>query len=136
MWAALPVRLGDRGVQLLDANGEGRVDLLVATETYSGYYPLRFAVLWDRRSFHPYPAVPSFDVKDPEVRLLDLDGDGVTDAIRSGSQLEYYFNDPQTGWGKTRRLERPALEDFPNVPERDPNPVTEDSTAASSPWVL
>jgi RHS repeat-associated protein len=120
MRAAPPVHLGDKGVQLLDADGDGRMDLLVTTETFSGYYPLRFDGLWDRRSFHPYRVAPSFDLKDPEVRLLDLDGDGVTDAMRSGSQLEYYFNDPQTGWGKTRRVERRALEDFPNVPFSDP----------------
>ncbi len=45
------LRLADQGVQLIDANGDGQIDLLVTTETMSGYYPLRFGGLWDRRSF-------------------------------------------------------------------------------------
>ncbi len=79
------LRLADPGVQLLDADGDGRIDLLVTTETLSGYFPLRFGGLWDRRSFQRYRMAPSFNLEDPEVRLVDLDGDGVTDAIRSGS---------------------------------------------------
>jgi len=114
------VSLGDRGVQLLDANGDGQIDLLVTTETISGYYPLRFSGLWDRRSFQRYRQAPSFDLKDPEVRMVDLDGDGVTDAIRSGSRLECFFNDPKDGWNGTRWVERQALEIFPNVNFSDP----------------
>jgi RHS repeat-associated protein len=114
------VSLGDRGVQLLDANGDGQIDLLVTTESISGYYPLRFSGLWDRRSFQRYQQAPSFDLKDPEVRMVDLDGDGVTDAIRSGSRLECFFNDPKDGWNGTRWVERQALEIFPNVNFSDP----------------
>lgn len=109
------VRLADPGVQMIDADGDGRIDLLVSTETMSGYFPLRFDGQWDRRSFQRYPVAPSFNLDDPEVRLVDLDGDGVTDAIRSGTRLECFFNDPQKGWTHTRRVERRALDDFPNV---------------------
>jgi len=109
------VSLADPGVQMIDANGDGRLDLLVTTETVSGYYPLRFGGLWDHRSFQRYRQAPSFNLEDPEVRLVDLDGDGVTDAIRSGSRLECFFNDANTGWTATRSVERRALEDFPDV---------------------
>src|SRR5207248_35993 len=87
------LQLADRGVQLVDADGDGRTDLLVTTGTLAGYYPLRFGGLWDRRSFQPYQYAPTFDLQDPEVRLVDLDGDGVTDAIRSGARLELFFSD-------------------------------------------
>jgi RHS repeat-associated protein len=114
------VSLADPGVQMIDANGDGRLDLLVTTETVSGYYPLRFGGLWDRRSFQRYRQAPSFNLEDPEVRLIDLDGDGVTDAIRSGSRLECFFNDASAGWTATRAVERRALEDFPDVNFSDP----------------
>jgi RHS repeat-associated protein len=107
------LRLADAGVQLIDANGDGRTDLLVTTEALSGYYPLRFGGLWDRRSFQRYRLAPSFDLKDPEVRLVDLDGDGVTDAIRSGTRLECFFNDPREGWNGTRRVDPQSLAGFP-----------------------
>ena len=64
---------------------------------------------WDRRSFRRYRQAPSFNLEDPEVRLVDLDGDGVTDAIRSGSRLECFFNDPRGG------LEQHAVGRAPNA---------------------
>jgi RHS repeat-associated protein len=111
------IRLADPGVQLIDANGDGRADLLVTfANGLSGYYPTRFGGVWDHRSFQRYDAAPSFNLKDPEVRLVDLTGDGITDVIRSGSRLECYFNDPVKGWHATRWVERRhALSDFPNV---------------------
>ncbi len=98
--------LGDPGVQLMDADGDGRIDLMVTTETLSGYFPLEANGEWDRHSLRRWKVAPSFDLRDPNVKLVDLDGDGVTDAIRSGARLECYFNDPKTGWGETRRIER------------------------------
>ena len=120
--------LAQAGVQIIDANGDARADLLVTTQTLTGYYPMKFDGLWDRRSFRRYRTAPSFDLKDPEVRLVDLDGDGVTDAIRSGSRLECFFNDPKTGWEKTRFVERQRIEDFPNVNFSDPRVQWADMT--------
>ena len=39
----------------------------------------------------------------PRCRLVDLDGDGVTDAIRSGTRLECFFNDPERGLERDAR---------------------------------
>jgi hypothetical protein len=63
------LRLADAGVQLVDADGDGRIDLLVTTEAMSGYFPLRFDGLWDRRAFQRYKTAPSFNLEDPEVKL-------------------------------------------------------------------
>ena len=114
------VALSDPGVQFVDANGDGRTDLLVTNGAVSGYFPLSFDGKWDRRSFQRYSKAPTFNLKDPEVRLVDLDGDGITDAIRSGSRLECFFNDPHEGWNNTRFVERKAIEVFPNINFSDP----------------
>lgn len=103
------------GVQLLDADGDGRVDLMVVRPEIAGYFPLQFDGQWDARSFQRYRQAPSFDLEDPEVRLLDLDGDGVTDALRSGARLECFFNEAEAGWTRSRQVERRAIEAFPNV---------------------
>jgi RHS repeat-associated protein len=110
-------------VQFVDANGDGRTDLLVTQGTTAGYYPMQFNGRWSRGSFQRYAYAPSFDLKDPEVRLIDLDGDGVTDAIRSGSRLECFFNDRREGWrpDNTRWASRESLDVFPNVNFSDPH---------------
>ena len=114
------LQLADHGVQMIDADGDGRIDLLVHRDGLSGYFPLRFDGLWDNKSFQRYQFAPSFDFEDPNVKLLDLTGDGVTDAIRSGTRLECFFNDAKKGWYDSRWVERRALEDFPNLNFADP----------------
>jgi hypothetical protein len=63
----------DVGVQLLDAFGDGRTDLLVTRDRLDGYFPLRFdpdEAGWDRGSFRAYRQAPSFDLHSSDVRLL------------------------------------------------------------------
>ena len=114
------IGLADPGVQLIDADGDGRLDLLVTRNGLSGYFPMKHDGEWDRRSFKRYRQAPTFSLQDPEVQLVDLDGDGVTDAIRSGSRLECFFNDAETGWQRTRQVPRRDIAEFPNVNFSDP----------------
>jgi RHS repeat-associated protein len=101
--------LADRGVQLIDADGDGRIDLATYADEVTGFFPLRLSGEWDQRSFQRQRFAPSFSLSDPEVQLIDLDGDGVTDAIRAGSRLELFFNHRREGWHETRQVERQAL---------------------------
>ncbi|MFK4067209.1 SpvB/TcaC N-terminal domain-containing protein [Streptomyces sp. NPDC029674] len=104
-----PCSLADPGVRFLDANGDGRPDLLVSERAArggptgagvraegmaAGYFPMSFAGGWSRRSFTRYGQSPSVELSDANVRLADLDGDGLTDVVRSGARLECWFNDP------------------------------------------
>ncbi|MFE1797716.1 SpvB/TcaC N-terminal domain-containing protein [Streptomyces sp. NPDC059517] len=118
--AAAPagLSLAAPGVQLLDADGDGRADLLVTTPALAGYFPLRFGATWG--AFRRYRNPPSFGLKDPLVRLMDLDGDGVTDALQTGSRWYCFFADPKGGW-RGPRAARPAGEDGPPpLPLADP----------------
>jgi hypothetical protein len=117
MQDAPPHRLRDPGVQFIDANGDGRVDLLITAAPLSGYYPMSDSPAWDRKSFQPYAQAPTVNFEDPEVKLLDLDGDGITDVLRSGSRFECFFNDPdpRRAWQRTAFVERQDLDQFPNV---------------------
>jgi len=108
--------LGAPGVQLLDADGDGRADLVItAPDGLAGYFPLASDGGWDARGFQRYPVAPSIDLKARDVRLVDLTGDGVTDAIRSGARFECFFNSPRQGWTGTRIIERSRLDGFPDV---------------------
>lgn len=112
----------------LDQCPKPKAGLLVTTTAMSRYFPLSFGGQWDRKSFQRFPQAPSFNLEDPEVKLVDLDGDGVTDAIRSGSRLECFFNDPKAGWKGARWVERQTLELFPNVNLFDPRVTWADIT--------
>jgi hypothetical protein len=112
--------LADPGAQMIDADGDGRIDLLVTSGNVAGFYPLNHGGIWDRRSFKSYRVAPSFNLEDPEVKLVDLNGDGVTDIIRSGTALEFAFNDPHTGWSKFQQVPRQSLDQFPDVTFSDP----------------
>ncbi|HLG75342.1 MAG TPA: FG-GAP-like repeat-containing protein, partial [Ktedonobacteraceae bacterium] len=114
------IRLQDPGAQLIDADGDGHIDLMVFNERFAGYYPLAAQQQPEQRSFQPYRVAPSIDLKDPEVRLVDLTGNGVTDALRTGTRLECFFSDPIQGWNDVRAVPRRALDAFPNVNFSDP----------------
>src|SRR5207245_1340059 len=103
------LRLNEPGVQLVAADGNGRADLMVTTGPISGYYPLSFEGRWDERSFQRFQVAPSFDLRDPQCHLVDLDGDGVTDAIHAGTRLECFFYRPDKGWNETQVVDRSAL---------------------------
>ena len=49
-----------------------------------GYFPLTFTGQWNKQGFVRYNSVPTVNLHPPDGRLLDLDGDGLTDALRTG----------------------------------------------------
>ena len=56
---APPHGLGEPGVRFLDANGDGRADLMITANGQAGYFPMTFPGGWSRRSFQPYPRPPA-----------------------------------------------------------------------------
>jgi RHS repeat-associated protein len=88
-----PARASPQTVAFADADGDGAVDLLVMSQRFTGYYPLDAAGT-GASSVRAADAVaapfgqpvawrgaPSFQLDDPLVRLIDLDGDGRTDLL-------------------------------------------------------
>lgn len=92
------VLLANKGVQFADMNGDGSVDLLVseadqlAENGLAGYYSSKVensTANW--AEFHKYIQSPSFDLKDPNVKLVDMDGDGVIDVLSTTSDETFLF---------------------------------------------
>ncbi|MDP3146533.1 MAG: SpvB/TcaC N-terminal domain-containing protein [Bacteroidota bacterium] len=107
---------GIPGIAFIDANGDGRTDLLVLNGISPGYFPGAFQKVWDENGFRPYTQAPSFSLGDPEVQLIDLDGDGVTDVLRNGAKFECFYNDPEKGFNKVRT----AIKTFADFSFSDP----------------
>jgi RHS repeat-associated protein len=122
------LRLRDPGVQLLDANGNGRADLMVVEGLRNGYFPLTFEGQWNEQGFVRYRSAPTVKLDAPDVRLMDLDGDGVTDALRTGPRFELYYNDPKDGWSDLELRERIRSDSFPDVSFEDPRVKLGDMT--------
>lgn len=110
------VSIAQPNVRFMDANGEGKSDLVVTGNNgLSGYFPTNFKAGWDKNSFRKFKLAPTVNFSDPESKLIDLDGDGVVDLLRAGKRMELYFNDPDEGWKETLKVERKPIETFPNV---------------------
>lgn len=134
--------LGDEGVQLMDADGDGRIDLVVNRPQTSGYFPLNHDGQWDRRHFIKYKQAPNFSLKTANVRMMDLTGDGRTDVLINGNRFECYFQnsplvsdgpaeglireDYVAGWSGMRQVNKKSIEAFPNVNFDDPRIHTAD----------
>ena len=93
----LPVELEGQSVAFADMEGNGTADLLFMDRPLSGYYPLLPGggfgkpVLW-RHS-------PHSKLSDPSTRLLDLNGDGITDLLCMGKDYYcLYYRDKEKGW--------------------------------------
>ena len=104
----------DPGVQFADMNGDGRADLLVIARR-QGYFPLSFEGRWSPTRLCPVCEAPTVNFGDNTVRLVDLDGDGVIDALRTGASFELFFNDPQKGWETVETRPRRPIAEFPDV---------------------
>lgn len=107
---------GMPGIAFIDANGDGRTDLLVLNGLTSGYFPGAFKKVWNENGFRPYSQNPSFSLSDPEVQLIDLDGDGITDVLRNGAKFECFYNNPEKGFNKVRT----AIKTFADFSFSDP----------------
>jgi RHS repeat-associated protein len=120
------VHLRDPGVHFADMNGDGRADLLVLNQR--GYFPLSFQGRWSPQGFVQYARSPSVNFGDNNIRLVDLDGDGVIDALRTGVSFELFFNDPLKGWETVETRPRQPLEAFPDLNFSDPQVKLADLT--------
>ena len=112
-------RAGSR--QFVDLAGDGQLDLVELEGALSGYYERTTEQGW--HPFRAFPHNPNIDWNDPNVRLIDLTGDGHADLlITEQDAFTWYPSMAEEGFGGAERVRVPADE------ERGPRLVFADGT--------
>ena len=90
--------------QLLDLAGDGRKCLVQYDEPVSGFYEEKEQDGWQK--FTAFPSQPNVDWKDPNLRFIDLDGDGHADVLITENDIFTWYQSRASGgiWsGESRR---------------------------------
>jgi RHS repeat-associated protein len=129
--APAPLRLSSANVAFANMSGEGNVDLLVLGRTLGGYYPLSVPPGGSGPSQFGRPVVftqaPRISPGDTHVRLLDLNGDGITDVlIDTGRAWIMYFRESIDTWSASPLVLSPDR--TPPVSLTDPHVYLADMT--------
>jgi RHS repeat-associated protein len=91
--------------QLTDLNGNGRLNLVSLSRALSGSYELNGDDEWD--SFVPFQHLPNLNWDDPNLRLIDVTGDGRPDVLVTEDEcLCWHTGEAREGFGPARRVAR------------------------------
>ena len=109
------------GAQFLDLAGDGRPDLVVMDGPSPGLYEHDDAEGW--QPFRPFASRPERDLNDPNLRFVDLDGDGHADVlVTEEDAIIWHASLGEDGFGPAQRVV-PALDE-----EKGPRVVFADGT--------
>jgi RHS repeat-associated protein len=112
--------LGSRA-QFMDLAGDGQPDVVVLEGPIPGLYEHDEAEGW--QPFRPFTSRLNRDLRDPNLRFVDLDGDGRADAlITEDDAFVWHASLAEEGFGKARRVEQAFDE------EKGPRVVFADGT--------
>lgn len=113
--------LGTSEQRFLDLAGDGQQDLVVLARRSAGFYERTDDQDW--QSFRVFKAFPTLDWDDPNLRLIDLTGDGLADLLISEQEaFVWHPSQLEDGFGDAARVFKPFDE------EQGPVLVFEEST--------
>jgi RHS repeat-associated protein len=93
--------------QLIDLGGDGQLDLVSYGEPVTGYATRTTDGDFD--PFRTFPALPNVDWHDPNLRFIDLDGDGLPDLLISEDDaFIWYHSLAKDGFEPAQRIYHPS----------------------------
>jgi RHS repeat-associated protein len=96
--------------ELLDLSGEGQLDLVDFSGPVTGFYERNRDGGWE--PFRTFRRLPRLAWQDPNLRLVDLTGDGHADVLITEDEvLTWYPSLAEAGFGPGIRLQVPLDED-------------------------
>jgi RHS repeat-associated protein len=100
-----------RGAEFMDLAGDGQPDVVVLSGPNPGLYEHDDAEGW--QPFRPFTARPTRDLRDPNLRFMDVDGDGHADVLISEDDaLVWYPSLAEDGFGPAARAGLAAEEEL------------------------
>ena len=101
--ASKPVSGLGAGAQFLDLAGDGQVDLVQMEASLRGFYEHTDDATW--APFQPFVSWPDLNTRNPDLRFVDLTGDGHADIlITEGDALTWYPSLGEEGFAPAVRL--------------------------------
>ncbi len=96
--------------QLVDLAGDGQLDLAAFAGPTSGFYERTLEAGWE--PFRAFPELPNAAWDDPNLRFVDLNGDGLTDIlIAENAVFTWHLSLGEDGFGPARTVRQPADEE-------------------------
>lgn len=109
------------GAQFMDLAGDGQPDLVMLDGPMPGLYEHDGAEGWE--TFRPFTSRLNHDMRDPNLKFVDLDGDGHSDVlITEDDAFVWHASLAEEGFGPARRVHQ-ALDE-----EKGPRLVFADGT--------
>lgn len=103
-------RLSTNGILMADLDGSGFSDLVVQTSSTFGYYR-NAGRPWEKTAdWVSYSQQPTFSLENSNTRMVDLNNDGMIDALHSGtSYFIGYLNDDVSPWSEVQQYTNPGF---------------------------
>lgn len=97
--------------QLMDLAGDGRLSLVQFSRPTPGFYEREDSGQW--QSFRPFALSPNLDWKNPNLRTIDLNGDGFADILITENEVfTWYPSYAREGFGSAQTVRKPFDEDW------------------------
>jgi FG-GAP-like repeat len=96
--------------QFMDLAADGHQDMVELEGPVRGYYERTDLPGWE--SFRAFESFPDLDTRDPNLRFVDIDGDGLTDILVSEDEvMSWYPSLGQSGFGPRQYARKPIEEE-------------------------